>query len=227
MISTLQITLYSLIPFFAALLGSFIGALYLPQQKIVSALQHFVAGVLIAAVSTELLPKVLNHTSHLTVSLGFVIGVIFMLVVEEFAHSIAKKRVGGLITGASVDLFVDGFLIGISFLAGAQSGLTIALSLSLCAFFLSLTVSNALKQRGLNRFLPLLFIACMLPLGAFLGGAFALKLPPIILLETITFGVAALLYLGIEELLAEAHKKEESVWISATFFLGFFIVFVL
>ena len=32
------------------------------------------------------------------------------------------------------------------------------------------------------------------------------------------FGVAALLYLGVEELLGEAHKKEDNVWISATFF---------
>ena len=226
MTSIFQITLFTLIPAAAALIGGSIGSLRIPRKNFVSALQHFVAGVLIAAVATELLPKILGEKNHLTIAIGFVIGVIAMLLIEAWAHRLMQKKGAGLITGACIDLFVDGLLIGVSFLAGLRSGLVIALSLSFCAFFLSMTVMTTLKGRGISRLLPLLLIAAMLPLGGFIGGAVVSKLPHIILLETISFGVAALLYLGIEELLGEAHKREDNVWISATFFLGFFVVFI-
>ncbi len=215
MISVGQITLFTLIPAAASLIGGLVGSCFQPKERLLSALQHFVAGIVIGAVCTDLLPKVLGSHSHLTVSIGFVIGVAFMLLSEKLIHS------RGVVTGACIDLLIDGLLIGIAFLAGMKSGALIAISLSFCAFFLSLAVISTTKSKK-----PLLLLASMLPIGGFVGGAVVSKLPPIILLETITFGVAALLYLGVEELLGEAHKREDTAWISATFFLGFFLVFI-
>jgi len=40
-------------------------------------------------------------------------------------------------------------------------------------------------------------------------------------------GAAALLYLVVEELLVEAHEAKESFALSANFFLGFILIYIL
>ena len=208
------IVLYTLIPATASLLGASLGTLYHPKKRLLSALQHFVAGIVIAAVATELLPKVLQ--ARFTVAIGFILGVIAMLALKAF-----EQRVKGLIWAGCIDLFIDGLLIAVSFLAGFKSGILIAISLSFCAFFLTLTVMSTVRSAHV------FWLALMLPLGGLIGGSVISQLPSVILLETIAFGVAALLYLGVEELLNDAHKTEDSIWISSTFFLGFFLVFLI
>lgn len=227
------IVLYTLIPAALALIGGFVASLYVPKPKLVSTLQHFVAGVVFAAVAVELLPKIIGKGSPWTIALGFAIGVVVMLLVHELAHFLAKKEGKGslpfgLIAGGAIDLFIDGVLIGVAFLAGMESGILIAISLSLCAFFLNLTISSTLTQKGAKRsvqFFTIVCIAAMLPLGAWIGASVLAQLPASILIETIAFGVAALLYLGVEELLAEAHGGEhDTAYTSAAFFLGFLVI---
>ena len=232
MTSPWLIAFYALIPMVVSIVGGLIASYYIPKPKLTSFLQHFVAGVVIAAVAIELLPKILGHGSRLTIGIGFVIGVIVVLVVHELSHFLAgkQKKEGvplGLVVGAAIDLFIDGFLIGIAFIAGQASGIFIAVSLSLCAFFLNLTVTATLSQRGVDKWkqgASSLIMAIMLPWGALIGSSIVGHLPPAILTETLAFGVAALLYLGVEELLGEAHTSEETPWISSAFFLGFLLI---
>ncbi|NGX61340.1 MAG: hypothetical protein K940chlam9_00825 [Chlamydiae bacterium] len=231
--STILITLYALIPMFMAILGSVIASFYIPKGKVVSSLQHFVAGIVIGAVAIELIPKILGHDSPWTIGFGFVIGVVVMLLVHELAHFLAKRggergMPYGLLIGGGIDLLLDGILIGISFLAGKESGIVIALSLSLCAFFVSATASTTLGKRQFSKATQILtgvFLGVLLPLGAFLGSAILTQFPNSILIETLAFGVAALLFLGIEELLAESHEEHhDTLWVSAAFFLGFLVI---
>lgn len=232
MASTSWIVLYSLIPAVLALLGGFVASFYIPKPKIVSGLQHFVAGVVIAAVSIELLPEIIKTGSGWTIGLGFAIGVVLMIGLHELSHAIAGKEGKGgipigLIAGGGIDLLIDGILIGVSFLAGLGSGILIAVSLSLCAFFLNLTVSSTMTGKNVGKgyqFFYIFLIAAMLPVGAFIGASILSHFPQAILVETLAFGVAALLYLGVEELLSEAHEVHDTVWIQAAFFLGFLAI---
>jgi len=235
MISFHLIILYTLIPMGLAIVGGMIGFIYQPKPKTFSSLQHFTAGVIIASVSIELLPKILGNHSPWIIIEGFLVGVVFMLFLEKFSQSLATKKGEskfpiGLIVGISIDLLIDGILIGISFLASQTGGILIAISLSFCAFFLNLTVSSTLGQKksiwGI-RLLTLFFIPLMLPIGALLGWNIVAQFPPSVLMGTIAFSVAALLYVGIEELLAEGHETKDTVWISASFFLGFLIILLL
>lgn len=41
------------------------------------------------------------------------------------------------------------------------------------------------------------------------------------------FGLSALLFLVTEELLVEAHKEEESLWLTSAFFGGFLLFLIL
>lgn len=229
--SPMWIVLYSLIPAALALAGGLVASIYIPKPKLTSGLQHFVAGVVVAAVSIELLPEI-KTGSGWTIGLGFLIGVGVMIGLHELAHAIAGKEGKGgvpvgLIAGGAIDLLIDGILIGVSFLAGLESGILIAISLSLCAFFLNLTVSSTLTRKNIGKGVQLFFIlliAAMLPIGAFIGSVILSYFPSTILVETLAFGVAALLYLGVEELLSEAHEVHDTAWIQAAFFLGFLII---
>lgn len=226
------IALYTLIPMSFAIVGGIIGFIYQPKPKIFSSLQHFTAGVIIASVSIELLPKILGSHSPWIIAEGFVVGVVLMLFLERFSRSLATKKGKGqfpigLIVGTSIDLLIDGILIGISFLSSQTGGILIAISLSFCAFFLTLTVSSTLGQKksvsGI-RLLILFVIPLMLPVGALLGWNVVAQFPPSALIGTLAFSVAALLYVGIEELLAEGHETKDTAWVSASFFLGFLII---
>ncbi len=214
------------------MIGGLVASIYIPKPKLISTLQHFVAGVVIAAVSIELLPKIIHKNSSWTVVCGFVLGAVVMLLLNVVTKHLSKGKGAskGLITGGALDLLIDGILIGVSFLAGKESGLLIVFSLSLCAFFLNLTVASTLRQKGVRpreAGLMVFLIAAMLPLGAWIGGSVLAHLPESVLTETIAFGVAALLYLGVEELLSEAHEKRDTIWVSASFFLGFLAILLI
>lgn len=99
--------------------------------------------------------------------------------------------------------------------------------MSLCAFFLNLTISSTLRKLGSKNWLiwtSLVLVSVVLPIGAYLGATIVLNMPESFLIETLAFGVAALLYLGVEELLVDAHKEEDAAWISAPFFVGFLLI---
>ncbi|MGE3954804.1 MAG: ZIP family metal transporter [Parachlamydiales bacterium] len=228
-------TLYALIPMGVAILGGLIASLYVPKPKMVGALQHFVAGIVIGAVAIELVPKILGQESSWTVGIGFLLGVIAMILLHELAHFLidhqGKESLPyGLIAASGIDLFIDGILIGVAFLAGSPSGIVIAASLSLCALFLNMAVATSLRKRQVGRGLKLTIItaiAITIPLGALVGSTVIALFPPIILVETLAFGVAALLYLGVEELLAEAHETKDTAWVSGAFFLGFLVILLI
>jgi len=237
MITPLDVALYALIPAIFALIGSFLGSFFVPSKQLSSVIQHFVAGIVLAAVAVELLPKILPTKSVFDVGLGFIIGVIVMLAVEGFAHHIKHKDIRkkiplSLIFAVAIDLFVDGLLIGVSFIAGKESGIWIAISLSSCAFFLTLSTATILSKKEVLypiRMFCFILFAVVLPIGALIGATIISHIPSQFFIETLAFGVAALLYLAIEELIVAAHedRKEEPVWVTATFFIGFLLILLL
>jgi len=234
MTSPLIIGAFALIPMVVALIGGALATVYTFPKKVMSSLQHFVAGIVVAAVATELLPKILGHGSPISIGVGFVLGALAMLGVHELAHYLAKKGSTaklpmGLIIGSGLDLFLDGLLIGVSFLAGMSGGVLIAVSLSLCAFFLVLTLSLTLAKSEFHKkhqYSLIILTTILLPIGALVGSTVVSHLPSQVMTETLAFGVAALLFLGVEELLVEAHKTHDTFWVSSCFFLGFLVIVI-
>ncbi len=233
MVPVYWIVLYTLIPAALAVVGGLGASLYIPKKKFVAGLQHFVAGIVLAAVAIELLPEILGKGSVWSIGLGFAVGVIFMLLLHEGVHYLAHSDQGkkglplGMIAGVGIDFLMDGILIGVSFLVGMQSGILIAVSLSLCAFFLNLSVGTTMIKKEITKrkqLITILIVAAMLPLGALIGGGILSHLPSSIMQEVLSFGVAALLFLAVEELLVEVHKEHDTLWVSASFFLGFLVI---
>ncbi|MFZ5660256.1 MAG: ZIP family metal transporter [Pseudomonadota bacterium] len=234
---------YILLPLAVTVLGGIIAAFRAPGPKLTSAIQHFAAGVVFAAIGLELLPDLVGEHAPLEVLVGFTAGVLLMLGVKWLTEFLwpepsGRSRVSprarrgrtffpiGLVATVTVDLMIDGFLIGVGFAAGAEKGKNLMIALTVELLFLGLSVSAALAQSGVGRLTSIVtttIMAFFVVIGSVTGFSLLAGLQGPALAGSIAFGSSALLYLVTEELLVEAHKVPETPWLTAMFFAGFLL----
>ena len=212
---------YTLVPVAAVFLGAVIAVLHKPGPTTVSAIQHLAAGVVFAAAAVEILPQIMHTGSVPATFIGGTVGLALMLSIK----TLEDRWTGpfGLLTVIGFDIFIDGLVLGLAFLAGAKAGLLLTVALTLEVLFLGLTVTEALAGTVRSRAKVVALsvaIAILLPIGAIVATPVA-TFPPAIVAGFLAFGLMALLYLVTEELLVEAHEKPDSPMISAMFFIGF------
>lgn len=223
---------FTTVPVLATLVGGALAAWRVPGAALRSAVQHFAGGLVFAAVATELIPEIKQGHEPLGVVIGFVLGVGVMLGLRYLLPKAAPKEgdlgavsgSGSLVTVVALDVLIDGLLIGVSFAAGARTGILLTLALTLELLFLSLSTVASLGNNGAPRARVVAVVALMAGLlvaGAVVGGGLLAGLQGIGLEIVLAFGAAALLYLVTEELLVEAHEVPETAALTATFFAGF------
>jgi ZIP family zinc transporter len=200
-----------------------------------SNVQHFAAGVVIAAVAAELLPDV-HDRAPVVVVVGFAVGVATMLGIHRLSKLIEKRDVGGSFAGAAgllitvgIDMVIDGVLIGVTFLTEAATGVLIAVALAIEVLFLGVAGVVALPSSvGTLRKLAVPAAFGLLLTAGVTVGVLALEgvtgAPIAIILA---FGSAALLYLVTEELLVKAQTVPETPVSTTLFFVGFLSIFLL
>jgi zinc transporter, ZIP family len=225
---------YTLIPVAAMLIGSTFAALRPPSDRLRSNTQHFAAGVVFAALSGEVLPQLMQgHPAPIDVAIGFALGVGTMLGVRHLTEGTGTANAEGsdtpqsLVMAAGVDLFIDGLLVGLGFVAGQKVGLLLTVALTTEILFLGLATAGALLKAGASRArVTMTAAALMVPLlvGAGIGATLLSGLSQPYFDAVLAFGVAALLYLVTEELLTEAHEVPEVAFSTAMFFLGFLVI---
>lgn len=217
---------YTLIPVLAALLGAIAAVSVRPGPLLVSAIQHFAAGVVFAAAAGEILPDVVHGGSAWATVFGGSAGVAVMLLVKELEKRF--KGPAGLLAAVGVDLVIDGLVLGIGFAAGARAGVLLTIALTLEVLFLGLTVATELAETVTSRIRIIGTIGLMvllLPLGTVLAAPVS-ALPGVVVTGFFAFGLVALLYLVTEELLVEAHETPDRPWVTAMFFAGFLALIV-
>lgn len=231
--------LYACVAVATMIAGAIIASIYPIKRRGEAAIQHFAAGVVFAAVALELIPRISGNAPKIDVALGFLVGVICMLLLKVFTNGLdkggqdddSKESISlGMILGITIDLLIDGVLIGLSFLAGMETGILIASALAIETLSLGLALSVAFKKSGapfVKTFISVGTIALSIPCGA----AFSLfvldALPHTFDTLMLAFGTAALLYLVTEELLMEAHETPDTPLITSAFFLGFSAILIL
>jgi len=232
----LQVLLFALLPVVATIVGSIVATYRLPGPRVRSAIQHFAAGVVFAAVAVELLPDVVHQRAPLAAVAGFALGVGTLLALRRATTRLGEAEAGvgraptGLILTTGLDVTIDGLLIGIGFAAGAKQGTLITVALTLELLFLGLAVAAALGATGAPRgrvIATIAGLAALLLVGATIGTLALGGLTGNALQVVLAFGCAALLYLVTEELLVEAHEVPETSAITATFFVGFVLLLVI
>lgn len=223
----MQAWTYTLIPVAAAIIGAAAAVTLRPGPVLVSAIQHFAAGVVFAAAAGEILPD-LKHTGSVWATvIGGALGVAAMLGVRTLERRM--KGPVGLMAVTGIDVLVDGLVLGIAFAAGAKAGILLTVALTIEVLFLGLTVANELGEGGASKGKVIgstAGLVLLLPLGALFGGPVA-SLPAPVQGGFLAFGLIALLYLVTEELLVEAHETEDRPWVTAMFFAGFLLLLLL
>lgn len=216
------------IPAAVALCGGVLAAVWSPSHQARSLIQHFAAGVVLAALAVELLPEIgREHAPALVLIGAFALGSLFMyglklwtLRIEHQAAAAGSASSTGLLLATFIDVAVDGFIIGAGFAAGGETGTILALGLSVELLFLGLALASeatagwrivAISGALGGTVLGFALLGNLLLAGAshaVIGGALA-------------FSAAALLYLVTEELLMEAHEVEEKPVSTLVLFAGF------
>jgi ZIP family zinc transporter len=226
---------YTMLAVVAAMVGGVVAVSRPPGAQMESNVQHFAAGVVIAAVAAELLPDV-HESAPTVVVVGFALGVAAMLGVHRLSKLIENRNIGGKFAGAAgllitvgIDMVIDGVLIGVTFLTSASTGIIIAVALAIEVLFLGVAGVVALPSGvGTLRKLAVPAAFGLLLTTGVVVGVLALDGvtgPPIALI--LAFGSAALLYLVTEELLVKAQKVPETPVSTSLFFVGFLSIFLL
>lgn len=89
--SAQSVIVFALYPAATIMLGGLIAIWRTTSSKLISAVQHFAAGVLFCALSTELLPDLVHRKMPWVTLIGFSLGVIVMLMVKHFTERFGQN----------------------------------------------------------------------------------------------------------------------------------------
>lgn len=236
-VNTLEnVLVYAIWPVLAAVLGAIVSAWRQPGPALRSSLQHFAAGVVFSVVGVELLPDILREHKPVPVIVGFTVGIAALLALRSFGPSEgslknnSRKLPLPFLFAMGVDILIDGFLIGIGFAAGAKEGKLLAFALTVELLSLGIATVVTLTDAAIPRKTAIVVTslgASLILIGAGLGGTVLQGLSHTGMEFVLSIGLAALLFLVVEELLVEAHEVPETPLITSTFFAGFLLFLVL
>ena len=141
-----------------------------------------------------------------------------------------------LIIPVTVDCIVDGFLLGTTSAISLRAGIVLAFANMIEMGFLGLAVSvriqkctgSSVAARYASLVLPPLIMLLSSVLGAMCGALS--RNAPTVYIGFISFGIVALVYLVVNELLVEAREAlegQEQWWTALTLFAGIYAVIVL
>ena len=227
---------YVLVATGAGIIGSVIALFWSPGAKVRSAIQHFAAGAVLAAIASNVIPEVERIGTLTGIIGGFVAGGLAMIGLKWIIVRLERKErrghkvPAGLAAAAAVDTFIDGVIISAGFSIDPHLGTLLVIALALELFFLTLSVGVELRKAQYKPWQILLVsggIACMLLAGSLVAGVFLADVSPATLAVVLSFGAAALIYLIAEELLVETIQAEESIFSTITLFSGFLVLLVL
>lgn len=219
-----KILLFAFIPVMTMFIGG-ISASYInisPSWR--SAILHFAAGVVFSVVAVELLPDIVERHCRFEVIIGFSLGILSMLLIKKLTES------NNMLYAIGVDIVIDGVLLGIGFSAGVKEGILLAIALSIELLSLGMAIAVTLKKENLSKILICFLIGTLGLLFLVAAGSGTLLLHNLqdqAMEIVLSFGLAALLFLVTEELLTEAHEEKETVWHTASFFIGFLLFLIL
>lgn len=219
-----------IIPALVALGGGVLAAFWTPSHSTRSLIQHFAAGVVLAALAVELLPEIeREHAPSLVLVASFALGSLFMYALKLWTMKLEHRaKTAGAVTGLStglmlatfIDVATDGFIIGAGFAAGGETGTILALGLSVELLFLGLALmSNATAGWRIVAISGALGVTVLM--FSVLGSVLLSGASHAVIGGTLAFSAAALLYLVTEELLIEAHEVEETPISTLVLFGGF------
>ncbi|SHF60074.1 MULTISPECIES: ZIP family metal transporter [Halomonadaceae] len=201
---------------------------------------HGAAGLVIAVVAVEIMPRVLEGLSAWLIALAFALGGIAYVGLEKLVEIIQKRQdrqgengqssVWMIYIAVSIDLFSDGLLVGAGSAVAPSVAIILAAGQVLADFPEGFAAIANMKDKGVRRSKRLLLSASFaIPvLSAAIFAYFVLRnQPEAFKLAALTFTSGLLTVAAIEDMVSEAHESGEDTHVSPLAFIGGFVLFVL
>ncbi len=220
-------------PVLAGIIGATVAVIRAPSAALVSGVQHFAAGVVMAAVAGEVLPDLRAKGPLWVIVVGFSAGVALLVLLRRFEHdepSASAALPVGFLGAVAVDLFIDGLLVATGATVSSRTAIIITIALTLEVLFLGLAVALRLAGSGMPKVRAAATtggLSLVTAVGAVLGALVLGGAGNTVLSLVLAFAAAALLWLVVEELLVEAHETPERPWMAVMFFAGFLMLYSL
>lgn len=246
-----------LIPFIGTSLGSALVFLMKNKvnDKVMKLLLGFAAGVMIAASIWSLLipaieqEKSVNHIAWLAPSIGFMLGIIFLLLLDTFVphiHTTSKTEEGvksnfskttKLLLAVTLHNIPEGMAVGVVF-AGYLSGNTSITFLSALALTIGIAIQNfpegaiismPLKLEGVSKsksFIYGVLSGIVEPIGAIITILLTSLITPF-MPYFLSFAAGAMIYVVVEELIPESQTGKHSNLGTIGVSIGFILMMIL
>ena len=206
--------MYATLPFAGNFLGGLIAEFTSVSKKKLSWALHAAAGILIAVVAIELMPRGLNPHQPWIVLLAFAAGGLFSVGADKFfdrwqQSKEEKRSESGAIPwpiyfAVCMDLFSDGLMIGAGSTIGAQLALLLALGQVAGDLPEGYATIASFKGRNVDRkkrFLAAIAFAIPLFIGATVGYFLVKGQPDIVKYAFLSFTGAILLKAAVEDIM--------------------------
>lgn len=235
----LTVLLFAAMPAIGNFAGGVIAEVFRPSRRALNLALHAAAGIVIAVVAVELMPRAVAVEPAWLIVLSFILGGAFFVLVQWTIGQMQSRLDGGggagpwvIFFGVSVDLFSDGVLIGTGSTVAVGLGLLLALGQVPAdvpeGYATMANFRNAGTPRRRRLFLSAAF-AMPIFLGATIGYWGMRGQPELYQLMLLTFTAGVLTTLVVEDLVPEAHEalEEAERRLAPLFFVGGFAIFAL
>ncbi|MBR3163267.1 MAG: ZIP family metal transporter [Clostridia bacterium] len=246
-------TLYSIIgitiPFIGTVFGS--GFVLLLKKNLNEKLQKlivgFAAGVMIAAsIWSLILPSAelaeeQGIINWIPATIGFILGIIFLILTNYFADNVAEKRKGKkinmLMFSVTLHNIPEGMAVGVCF-AGFLAGNTGIALMAAMALSIGIALQNIpegaiisipLKLQGMSKRKSLLYgmlSGIVEPIAAIVTILLLNIIVPL-LPYLLSFAAGAMIYVVMEELIPEMHRSKKSVLGVIGVTIGFVLMMIM
>ena len=228
----LQVILFASLPVAGHLCGAALALSTRPPRWIAGAALHGSAGIAIALVSMDLMPRITPHVPVWQMVMYFLAGALLSLTlvyaIGRLQNQSAQSRVGAFMayTAIGADLVSDGLMTGAGFAVESQLGILLATAQAVANVPGGFAATANLNSTGISRSRALLVAAAIsIPvLLSALGGMWLLSDASDLVKHAALMIIVGLLLLAtVEDMIPEADAPKPPRWLSTVSFTAGFI----
>ncbi len=225
------VLLYALLPAGGSIVGGLLAERVHTPKWVIGAALHGAAGVAIALISIELMPRILGAVSVNVMAAGFLAGAGASYLLARGVSTVrsgasgASFRAWMVYAAIAADLFSDGLMTGAGSAAALQLGFFLAISQFLANIPGGFAAGANLRANGApprDRFLAGVILLATAITSCLIGFLILKNAPPVAQYAALSFVTGILLIATIEDMVPEGDAPQPPRWSSSlAFALGF------
>lgn len=231
-----ELIMFAMLPPLGVLIGSLLAEGMRTPKWLIGASLHATAGVAIALVSIDIMPRLLAESAIWLIVLAFLIGaVISLLLASAFGAFRHRRGRGTASAGAwmvfmavAADLTSDGLMVGAGSAVGSQLGFLLAATQAIANIPGGFAATSNFRDDGMPRPRRFMLIGMMIAPALFsviLGYVVLRDASSQVQSVALAIFVGILLLATIEDIVPEGDEPEPPRWISTASFAGGFATF--